>query len=454
MWTPDSWQKCPVEQQADYSDNHRLQQVTHELSSLPPLVSAHEVDRLQSYIAQAARGEVFLLQGGDCAESFEDCNPATIHRKLNVMLQMSLMLMYGLGKPVIRVGRMAGQYAKPRSAHTETVDGVSLPAYRGDLINQSDFNQQSRQPDPDRLLKGYSLASLTLNYIRAHSDQQLSDLLLPERWSANELLGATAQTWQQKMLDEALQAYTLIERLSPQALFPLTEFFTCHEALHLHYEQALSRQTNNQWYNLSTHLPWVGMRTAKPDSGHIEYLKGIENPIAIKVGPRMSVEWLLQILATINPNNIPGRVTLITRMGHRQIHQKLPPLIEALQHHQTAVTWICDPMHGNTELTRSGVKTRFFHKITEELQSAFKIHQQLGSTLGGVHLELTGDAVTECIGGTCAIAENDLSRAYHSLVDPRLNLHQSLELTLDFLKLTQEQGIKSGFQQQTSSIYR
>ncbi|NVJ49730.1 MAG: 3-deoxy-7-phosphoheptulonate synthase [Gammaproteobacteria bacterium] len=447
MWTPQSWQNCPLEQQADYPDSAHLERVITELSALPPLVSANEINQLKARIAAAGRGEAFLLQGGDCAESFSDCKPEKIHNKLNIMLHMSVLAMYGLGKPVTRIGRMAGQYAKPRSAHTETQAGLSLPAYRGDLINDSTFSPSARQPDPERLLKGYSLASLTLNYIRSHAGEQLGQLLTPAQWQAADLIGSSAQGWHFQLLNEVQRALALVEQLAPAALQPLNEFYTCHEALHLHYEQSLSRPFNGQWYNLSTHMPWVGMRTAKPDSGHIEYLRGIANPIAIKVGPRMSQQWLEAILDKLNPLNEPGRISLITRMGAQQVEQKLPPLIEAVQRSGHHVTWICDPMHGNTEVTSSKVKTRHFDNICAEMASAYAIHQAFGSILGGIHLELTGESVTECIGGACSLTEDDLSHAYHSLVDPRLNARQALELTLNLMRIAAEQGVQNGFSQ-------
>ncbi len=452
MWTPSSWQSKPLEQQADYPDKTQLELVTDELSRLPPLVSPQEVLKLRELTAKAASGEVFLLQGGDCAESFVDCNPAAISRKLQLMLQMSLLLMYGLRRPVIRVGRMAGQYAKPRSAHTETRDGISLPCYRGDLINDIEFVESLRQPDPARLLKGYSLASLTLNYIRTIGTEQLEYFCTPQSWEPEALLGGKVSEPYCSILEQVQQSFALLNSLATTPFKELEQFYTCHEALHLHYEQALTRQHKNAWYNLSTHMPWVGMRTAKPDSAHIEYLRGIENPVAIKVGPRMTAEWLAEICLRLNPKNELGKITLITRLGHDKVDELLPPLIESVKKQGLSVTWCSDPMHGNTQITPEGVKTRHFDHIASELNQVIQLHQEHESVLGGVHLELTGEAVTECIGGHCLINERDLHKDYRSLVDPRLNHNQAIELALNLIKSQQNQGIRTGFNTFESNV--
>ena len=444
MWTPTSWQTKTVEQQAEYPIQAELDDVISELSELPPLVSAQEVLKLRQLTAQAAKGEVFLLQGGDCAESFADCHQSSISRKLQLMQQMSLLLMYGLGRPVVRVGRMAGQYAKPRSAHSETIDGTSLPSYRGDLINSAEFCAVKRQPDPSRLLKGYSLASLTLNFIRTTSPEVFQTLCQAQQWNSRQILGDQPSTFADT-LDDVQKSFQLMHQLSPSHWQPLQEFYTCHEALHLHYEQALTRNIDDQWFNLSTHMPWVGMRTAKPDSAHIEYLRGIENPIAIKIGPRMTERWLCSIIEQLNPDNAPGKITLITRLGHQQVADKLPELIQLIQRKNYAVTWCCDPMHGNTQIAQNGIKTRHFSHISSELQQTVSLHQQHDSVLGGVHLELTGESVTECVGGHCAIQEKDLKTGYTSLVDPRLNPAQAIELSLNLMKAFENQGVTQGF---------
>ncbi len=441
MWHPSSWKNCELEQQAEYPDKQALDTVIAELSQLPPLVSPQEVIRLRQLTADAAEGKLFLLQGGDCAESFEDCNPQSISRKLQLMQQMSMVFMHGLKKPVVRVGRMAGQYAKPRSTHTETQQGQSLPSYRGDLINHSLFDPDARQPDPARLLKGYSLASLTLNYVRTVNTEQLASLYDAASWNAHDLLGGEVSEPLLSTINEVQRSFALFANLTSAPLPTINEFFTCHEALHLDYEQALTRQVYDRWFNLSTHLPWLGMRTAKPSSAHIEYLRGIENPIGIKVGPRMSKDWLSTICHKLNPDNVAGKVTLITRLGHQQIGQLLPPLIEAVEKEKLKVTWCCDPMHGNTQITESGIKTRHLDHITSELEQAIEIHHSRSSVLGGVHLELTGESVTECVGGHCSIGHADLHKDYRSLVDPRLNRSQALELAARSLKSFKLQSV-------------
>ncbi|NVJ59454.1 MAG: 3-deoxy-7-phosphoheptulonate synthase [Gammaproteobacteria bacterium] len=434
MWTPESWQNFTIEQQPDYPDAVELEKAITELSGLPPLVSAAEVSMLKQHLAEASGGKVFILQGGDCAESFANCSQTSINRKLSTLLQMSLLLSLNIGKPVIRVGRMAGQYAKPRSSHTETVNGVSLPSYRGDLINGHKFDADSRRPNPSRLLKGYSFASLTLNYIRAHSNEHLANFCRPEAWDKEHLLHESAPNSYRKAMREAQKAFQLMKQLEPDATKLISNFYTCHEALHLNYEQALTRNVEDRWFNLSTHLPWVGMRTAKPDSAHIEYLRGIENPIAIKVGPRMSPDWLSKIIVKLNPENEPGRITLITRLGCSKVKELLPQLIKTTQENNFTVTWICDPMHGNTMTTQDGFKTRYFEHIVDELLLSRDIHAAEGSVLGGVHLELTGEHVTECVGGHGKVREEQLRQQYQSLVDPRLNLHQALELAMLYSK--------------------
>ncbi|WP_205859096.1 3-deoxy-7-phosphoheptulonate synthase class II [Pleionea sediminis] len=443
MWTPTSWQSMPQEQQADYPDKQQLNKTIEELSLLPPLVSASEVLELRELTAKAAIGDVFLLQGGDCAESFIDCNQASINRKLQLITQMSLLMMYGLGQPVVRIGRMAGQYAKPRSAHTETIDGTSLPSYRGDLINEVLFCPIKREPDPERLLKGYSLASLTLNYIRTNNKEQIDRFCEPERWQSDAMASLRQKPEYEKTIEAVRHSFSMLKALSPGLSKSLDSFYTCHEALHLHYEQALTRKVGNKWFNLSTHMPWVGMRTAKPDSAHIEYLRGIENPIAIKVGPRMTQKWLSNIIERLNPENSAGRITLITRLGSDKVAKLLPPLIECIKDRNYAVTWVCDPMHGNTRVTKKGIKTRHLTDIVSEVRQSLEIHKSHESVLGGIHLELTGENVTECIGGVCSVSENDLNRAYRTLVDPRLNASQATELALEMVKIFKQINLKS-----------
>lgn len=432
-WSPTSWLHCSYEQAASYPDEAPLARVVEQLSQLPPLVTSGEIKKLKHAIARAGRGEAFILQGGDCAESFNDCRPDIITNKLKILLQMSLVLLHGLHKPIIRVGRIAGQYAKPRSSDYETVNGVTLPSYRGDLVNLPEFNAAAREPNPKLLLQGYSCAAMTLNFIRALLDGGFADLHHPQQWDLRFVEhSAQAEEYHAivSAIADSLDFLESIDGLRNSNLNKV-DFYTSHEALHLHYEQALTRRLHDgNWYNLSTHLPWIGMRTAKLNSAHLEFLRGVQNPIGIKVGPQASPEWLKEVLQIINPHQEEGRVLLISRMGAKEIDKLLPPLIETVKATTIPVTWACDPMHGNTETTAEGIKTRHFDNILNELQQALKIHREMDSYLGGVHFELTGDNVTECIGGARGLAANDLKNAYHSLVDPRLNYEQSLEMAI------------------------
>ena len=432
-WSPTSWLNYSYEQAATYPDEAQLKRVLEELSQLPPLVTSGEIKHLRQHIAAAGRGEAFILQGGDCAESFNDCRSDIITNKLKILLQMSLVLLHGMHKPIVRVGRIAGQYAKPRSSDEETVEGVTLPSYRGDLVNLPEFNAAARIPNPKLLLKGYSHAAMTLNFIRALLDGGFADLHHPHRWDLRFMEhSAQADEYHAivRSIADSLDFLESIDGLRNSNLNKV-DFFTSHEALHLHYEQALTRQVQDgKWYDLSTHLPWIGMRTAKTDSAHLEFLRGVQNPVGIKVGPSATKEWLIDVLNILNPKQIEGRILLISRMGAKEIDQRLPPLIEAVKASNIPVTWSCDPMHGNTETTQDGIKTRHFDNILNELLRAFKIHRDMNSFLGGVHFELTGDNVTECIGGARGLAADDLKDAYHSLVDPRLNYEQSLEMAI------------------------
>lgn len=432
-WSPVSWQQRSYLQAATYADKEQLNKVVEQLSTLPPLVTAGEVKRLRSEIARAGRGEAFILQGGDCAESFNDCRSEIIGNKLKIMLQMSLILLYGLRKPIIRVGRIAGQYAKPRSSDFETIDGVTLPSYRGDIVNSPEFTAAAREPNPKLLLQAYSCSAMTLNFIRALLDSGFADLHHPQRWDLRFVEHSKQKVEYQnivKSIEDALDFLTAIDGIRSSNLSKV-DFYTSHEALHLHYEQALTRKLKDgNWYDLSTHLPWIGMRTAQVDSAHLEFLRGVQNPVGIKVGPSASPEWLAEALNIANPQREEGRILLYTRLGAQQIDKLLPPLIEAVQKSKIPVTWSCDPMHGNTETTSDGTKTRHFDNILSELEQALKIHNKMGSYLGGVHFELTGDNVTECIGGARGLAADDLKIAYHSLVDPRLNYEQSIEMAI------------------------
>ncbi len=441
-WTPQSWQSCPAVQQPTYPDRAALDRALDELSRLPPLVTSWEVNTLKARLAEAQAGQRFVLQGGDCAESFEDCESSLIANRLKVLLQMSLVLVHGLRKPVLRVGRFAGQYAKPRSADTETRDGLTLPCYRGDIVNAPAFTEAARRPDPRRLIRGYTRAALTINFVRGLIDGGFADLHHPEYWDLGWVHHSPLADEYSRRVEAIGESLRFMETLAGQTIsdFTRVDFYTSHEALLLWYEQAQTRQVPRQhgWYNLSTHMPWIGMRTAAIDGAHVEYCRGIRNPMAVKVGPTMDVAWVLALCEKLNPENEPGRLTLIHRMGAGKIASALPPLVEAVRAKGHRVLWLCDPMHGNTQTASNGIKTRRFDDILREVELAFEVHAACGSHLGGVHLELTGENVTECLGGARDLTEQDLERAYKTTVDPRLNYEQSLELALKIAALNRK----------------
>jgi 3-deoxy-7-phosphoheptulonate synthase len=433
-WTPSSWRARAVSQQPTYPDALALAGVLAELAALPPLVTSWEILALKKQIAEAQEGKRFLLQGGDCAENFSDCESGLISNRLKVLLQMSLVLVHGLRLPVVRVGRFAGQYAKPRSADSETRDGVTLPSYRGDFINQPEFTPQARTPDPRRMVKGHARSAMTMNFVRALIDGGFADLHHPEYWDLSWVSHSPLSSEYRRMVAAVADAVKFMETIAGEALHNLNraDFYTSHEALLLPYEEALTRQVPRQWgwFNLSTHYPWIGMRTAAADDAHVEFFRGLRNPIAVKVGPSVTPEQLLRLIDVLNPDNEPGRLSLIQRMGAGKVAEKLPPLIAAVQREGRRVLWVCDPMHGNTESTSNGYKTRRFDNIRSELEQSFDLHAAHGTRLGGVHLELTGENVTECLGGARELTEADLERAYRSTVDPRLNYEQSLEIAM------------------------
>jgi 3-deoxy-7-phosphoheptulonate synthase len=447
-WHPASWLSKPAQQQAVYADPAALQRTIASLSRLPPLVVSWEIEALREHIAAAQRGERFILQGGDCAETFEDCESDKIAKKLKILLQMSLVLVYGLRKPVVRIGRMAGQYAKPRSADTETRDGQTLPSYRGDIINRPGFTLDDRDPDPELLLRGYERAALTLNFVRALIDGGFADLHHPEYWDLDFVRHSPLKDRYEHIVQSISDSLDFFEATSRAPIHEANRvsFYASHEGLHLPYEQAQTRfiERQQRWYNLATHMPWIGMRTAALDGAHVEFFRGISNPIGIKVGPSMSAEWVQGLIATLNPRNEPGRLVLIHRMGIKDIDQRLAPLIQAVRATGSPVLWICDPMHGNTESSSSGLKTRRFENIVAEVEAAFRIHRELGSWLGGVHFELTGEDVTECTGGARGLTDGDLARAYKSQVDPRLNYEQALELAMRIAGLHEGKKKRSG----------
>lgn len=434
QWSPASWRTKPVSQQPHYPDAQALSRALDELSGLPPLVTSWEVLALRRKLADAAEGRCFVLQGGDCAESFADCNSSLITNRLKVLLQMSVVLVHGLKMPVVRIGRFAGQYAKPRSADTETRDGVTLPSYRGDLVNGPEFKTEARMPDPRRLIEGHSKSALTMNFIRSLIDGGFADLHHPEYWDLSWVEHSPLQEEYRRMVESIGDSVRFMETLAGESIgnYRRVDFYTSHEALLLHYEQAQTRQVPRHWgwFNLATHFPWIGMRTAALDGAHVEYCRGIRNPIGLKVGPGVTPEQLLRVIDVLNPDNEAGRLVLIHRVGASKIEKALPRLLNAVGSEGRRVLWICDPMHGNTETLENGVKTRRFENIRAELDHAFDIHAACGTRLGGVHLELTGENVTECLGGARDLTEIDLARAYRSTVDPRLNYEQSLELAM------------------------
>lgn len=433
-WSPSSWRSKPAAQQPIYASAQELARIVDQLACLPPLVTSWEVELLKNQIAEAAHGKRFLLQGGDCAEQFDECTADIITNKLKILLQMSLVLVQGSKKPVTRVGRFAGQYAKPRSEPFETRDGVTLPSYRGDLINGTGFTEAERVPNPELLLRAYERSAATLNFIRALVKGGFADLHHPEYWDLDFAQHSPLAGQYHDIANRVVEALQFMENVVNIRAGEMqsVDFFTSHEGLHLIYEEAQTRRVPRRegWYNLSTHFPWIGMRTADPLGAHVEYFRGIANPIAVKVGPAATPAVVSRLLDLLHPDDEPGRLTFIHRFGHKAIAAGLPPLIEAVRASGKTVLWCCDPMHGNTRQTAGGMKTRHFDDILSELEQAFAIHRTCGSYLGGVHFELTGDDVTECLGGARNLRDADLKRAFHSEVDPRLNYEQSLEMAM------------------------
>jgi 3-deoxy-7-phosphoheptulonate synthase len=417
-------------QQPDWPDRDRLKQVVGRLESMPPLVFAGECDQLKQRLAAVARGEAFLLQGGDCAETFAGTTADSIRGKLRTLLQMAVVLTYAASVPVVKVGRMAGQFAKPRSAPTETRDGAELPVYRGDAVNGLEFTGAVRTPDPGRLLDAYHCSSVTLNLCRAFASGGYADLRQVHAWNQDFVASSPAGQRYERLAGEIDRAIAFMHACGadPEE-FRAVEFYSSHEALLLDYEQALTRidSRSGRAYDLSAHLLWIGERTRAPGA-HIEFARQISNPLAVKIGPSVSVPDLLALIAALDPDREPGRLTLITRMGARRIRQALPPLIEAVARSGARVVWVCDPMHGNTVEAADGRKTRYFDDVLDEVAGFFEAHRALGTHPGGIHIEFTGDDVTECIGGGQHIAESDLPYRYETACDPRLNRSQSLDL--------------------------
>lgn len=433
-WTPDSWRTKPIEQVPVYMDPAALAEVEDQLASFPPLVFAGEARELKAKLARVAQGEGFLLQGGDCAESFAEHGPDTIRDFFRVFLQMAVVLTYAGGSPVVKVGRIAGQFAKPRSAPTETQDGIELPSYRGDIINGIDFTEESRSPDPQRMHMGYRQAAATLNLLRAFAQGGYANLEHVHQWNLGFVADSPAGHRYQELSDHIAETLRFMRAigLTPENTSQLrsTSLYTSHEALLLGYEQALTRvdSTSGDWYATSGHFLWAGDRTRQLDHAHLDYLRGVKNPIGVKIGPSMTPDELIKMIDLLSPQNEPGRLTLICRFGADKVGDHLPALIRAVEREGKSVVWACDPMHGNTIKAASGYKTRPFDLILKEVEAFFDTHRSEGTHAGGLHVEMTGSNVTECVGGAKALTDADLSDRYHTHCDPRLNADQSIEL--------------------------
>ena len=434
QWQPDSWRKSTAKHIPEYPNRDHLAEVEKTLQGFPPLVFAGEVRSLKRVLADVAEGNGFLLQGGDCAESFSEFHADNIRDTFRVILQMAVVLTSGANMPIVKVGRMAGQFAKPRSSPTETIDGVELPSYTGDIINDIRFIEEKRTPDPERMLKAYSQAASTLNLLRAFADGGYADLRHVQSWNMGFVKSSPQGERYHHLADQIQESLNFMEALGINSRNTLqlrqVQYYTSHEALLLPYEEALTRvdSTSGDTYNTSAHFLWIGDRTRFLDSAHVEFCRGIKNPIGIKCGPSLDPDELIQLLDILNPNNDAGRITLITRFGHNKVETYLPKLIRKIQAEGRTVIWSCDPMHGNTIKSSKGIKTRPFDRILDEVKKNIKIHKTEGTLTGGIHLEMTGQNVTECTGGLDDISEADLSDRYRTHCDPRLNANQAIEL--------------------------
>lgn len=442
-WSKTSWQRFTALQQPNWPDQAEYGAAVATISQLPPLVFAGEIRDLKQKLAQVEAGNGFLLQGGDCAENFAMCTAPSIRELLKVILQMAVIMSYAGGKPVVKLGRMAGQYAKPRSADTEIVDGVELPSYRGDMVNGIDPTPEARRPDPQRMVKGYFLACATMNILRAFTLGGYAALDRVHAWN-NEFVKTSPQGQSYERLAAQIdQAINFMRTVGLDTNIPQLQqasFFTSHEALLLGYEQALTRQdsTTGDWYDCSAHMLWIGERTRQLTGAHIEFFRGVHNPIGVKIGPNHEIDNVKKLVQALNPANEPGRLTLITRFGAKKIGDGLPPLVRALKQEGLRVVWSCDPMHGNTYTAETGHKTRSFDDILQEIRTFFEIHWAEGTVPGGVHFEMTGDNVTECTGGGRNIMAHHLAENYQTMCDPRLNAEQSLELAFQIAELLRE----------------
>ncbi len=439
-WKPDTWKSFEASQQPIWPNNDSLQKVLDELSALPPLVFAGEARNLTQQLAAVSQGKAFLLQAGDCAESF-DTSADSIRDRLRVILQMAVILTYYTGVPVVKVGRIAGQFAKPRSSDTEIVDGLELPSFRGHMVNDINFNEDSRAANPKRLLTAYNRAAATLNLLRAFTKGGFAALSKVHQWNREFVAASPAGQRYEMLADEIDRAVSFMQAcgIDGDKLSELSEvdFHTSHEALILGYEEALTRQDSltGEWYDCSAHMLWIGERTRDPDGAHIEFLRGVNNPIGYKLGPDANAKDVLTLCETLNPEKIHGRLTLISRMGSETVSEKLPHILETVKEAGHPVVWVCDPMHGNTFSTENGHKTRHFDDILKEITDFFEAHSKVGTYPGGVHLELTGDDVTECLGGGAQLDADDLSKRYETMCDPRLNGSQSIDIAFRIAEL-------------------
>ena len=433
-WNPNSWTNFAADQQPDWPDDNELNAVLKEISELPPLVFAGEARTLKSKLARVCNGEALLLQAGDCAESFSALSANSIRDKLKVILQMAVALTYSTGLPVVKVGRIAGQFAKPRSSPTETKDDLELPSFRGHIVNDTDFNAGARTANPKRLLMAYNQSSATLNLLRAFTSGGFADLTQVHSWNQQFVANSPAGAQYKEIADGITNALAFMRACGitseDHPALHEVDFYTSHEALLLGYEEALTRNDSmsGDWYDCSAHMLWIGERTRRLDGAHIEFLRGVENPLGCKLGPTATTEDAIKLCEILNPKQIPGRLTFITRMGASVIDNKLPELVGAVQDSDHPVVWACDPMHGNTYTAESGLKTRNFSDVVDETKKFFHIHRSIGTWAGGLHVELTGDNVTECGGGAENLSDDDLALRYETMCDPRLNASQSLEL--------------------------
>jgi 3-deoxy-7-phosphoheptulonate synthase len=439
-WHPGSWNDCPAGQQPSWPEADFYNETLHELGTKPPLVFAGEARRLTTHLGRVANGEAFVLQAGDCAESFDLSSADAIRDKLKVILQMAVVLQYSAGLPVVKIGRIAGQFAKPRSSGTETRDGATLPSFRGHIVNDIDFEESSRKPDPNRLLQAYNTSAATLNLLRAFTRGGYADLRQVHEWNQEFVASSPAGKRYEILaagIEKALNFMTACGFDTDDAAMRQVELYTSHEALLLGYEQALTRQDSitGDWYDCSAHMLWIGERTRELEGAHVEFLRGVHNPIGSKIGPSTSPGDALDLCNALNPDKIPGRLTLISRMGAGKVGDHLPAILEAVSAAGHPVVWQCDPMHGNTYSTESGIKTRDFDVIMTEVREYFDIHRATGTWPGGIHCELTGDTVTECVGGSDSLAADQLGERYETMCDPRLNGRQSLDLAFGVAEL-------------------